>query len=190
MITYNICFIKQGLNVLLLNRESPSWMGCWNGVGGKVEQGESPRRSMVREIMEETRLAESEYQLTYRGLVSWLVDHERFGGMYLYSAELSGHIDYSTPIKTEEGILDWKSIEWIMNPKNQGIASSIPLIMNHLNEELTYHHHCTYIEGKLVDTLSEPIAAKTENIEQMNEYWQLFRENQAGDRQLAPSVVP
>lgn len=47
---YNICFIKQGDRILLLNREKPSWMGCWNGVGGKLEPEESPTQSMIREI--------------------------------------------------------------------------------------------------------------------------------------------
>lgn len=41
MYSFTICFIKQGNNILLLNRESPEWMGIWNGVGGKLEEGET-----------------------------------------------------------------------------------------------------------------------------------------------------
>ncbi|MCQ6559295.1 NUDIX hydrolase [Paenibacillus mendelii] len=186
MITYTICFIRQGNHVLLLNRESPSWMGCWNGVGGKIERDETPRQSMIREIVEETLLSETEYQLNYRGLVSWTVDHQQFGGMVLYSADISEDAHYSTPVKTVEGILDWKSMDWVMHPKNQGLATSIPLIMNYLNEEAPYHHHCSYLEGKLADTSSEAITDATENLQQMNEYIKLFKERTAGGKQIQP----
>jgi 8-oxo-dGTP diphosphatase len=175
MITFNICFIRQGNHVLLLNREFPSWMGCWNGIGGKIEMHESPRQSIVREITEETDITESEYHLKYKGLVTWTVDHQHFGGMYLYSANISEEGVYSTPKKTNEGILDWKSIEWIMNPMNQGIATSIPLIMNYIKEESSYHHHCTYIEGKLAATSSEVINEITEDNERMKQYVEVFK---------------
>lgn len=57
MVEYTICFLKQGDKILLLNREKPQWMGAWNGVGGKIEQGETPLVSALREIKEETGLA-------------------------------------------------------------------------------------------------------------------------------------
>ncbi|MDT2194339.1 NUDIX domain-containing protein [Paenibacillus larvae] len=41
MITYNICFIRRGDQILLLNRQKSSWMGAWNGIGGKIEQGKA-----------------------------------------------------------------------------------------------------------------------------------------------------
>lgn len=56
MITYNICFIRRGDQILLLNRQKSSWMGAWNGIGGKIEQGESPVESVRREVLEETGL--------------------------------------------------------------------------------------------------------------------------------------
>lgn len=176
MITFNICFIRQGNHVLLLNREFPSWMGCWNGIGGKLEMHESPRNSMVREITEETEIAESDYQLRYKGLVTWTVDHQQFGGMYLYLAQIPEDRLYSTPRKTMEGILEWKSMEWIMNPKNQGLAANLPIILNYMNEESPYHHHCTYLEGKLSATSSEVIDDMTENSERMKQYVELFNE--------------
>lgn len=177
MITFNICFIRQGNHVLLLNREFPSWMGCWNGIGGKLERDESPRDSMVREISEETALAESDYQLQYKGVVTWTSDHQQFGGMYLYEAQVPEDYVYSTPRKTSEGILDWKSIEWIMHPENQGLAANLPTVMKYLNEASPYHHHCSYIEGKLAGILSEVIDEKTEHREQMREYAGIYVEN-------------
>ena len=50
MLEFTICFIKQGNNILLLNREKPTWMGNWNGVGGKIHARESPKQCILREI--------------------------------------------------------------------------------------------------------------------------------------------
>ncbi|MGO0060302.1 NUDIX hydrolase [Brevibacillus fluminis] len=174
MIRYNICFIQQGDRFLLLNREKPSWMGCWNGVGGKLEPHESPRQSMIREIAEETGLTDAAYLLTYKGLVSWTVDREQFGGMYLYAASVAEPFAYATPRKTEEGILDWKTLEWILHPKNQGVSTNIPLIMTHLAEPFPFHHHCHYADDKLAAAMTVPLETATEKREQMNEYLKKF----------------
>ena len=42
-------------NVVLLRKTKPSWQkGRWNGVGGKIEEGEAPVEAMQREFLEET----------------------------------------------------------------------------------------------------------------------------------------
>jgi 8-oxo-dGTP diphosphatase len=40
----------------MLNREKSPLLGLWNGVGGKIEQGETAKVSVLREIEEETEL--------------------------------------------------------------------------------------------------------------------------------------
>jgi 8-oxo-dGTP diphosphatase len=147
---FTICFIKQGTKILLLNRESPSWMGVWNGVGGKLGEVESARESIIREIYEETGI--SIINPIFKGITFWFVDSGCVGGMYLYLVELPIEDTYHTPIKTFEGILDWKEYDWIMNPKNMGIASDIPKSLNHiLFDDAIYEHRCFYKDGKLVD---------------------------------------
>jgi hypothetical protein len=54
MLKYNICFVKRGDEILLLNREKASWMGCWNGIGGKLEPMETPREAMIRFMLNDT----------------------------------------------------------------------------------------------------------------------------------------
>ncbi|MEK3914065.1 8-oxo-dGTP diphosphatase [Paenibacillus sp. FSL H7-0331] len=163
---YNICFIKQGDRILLLNREKPSWMGCWNGVGGKLEPEESPTQSMIREISEEVNLTAADYELSYKGIVTWTVDGQDLGGMYLYAAELPTQFPYFTPIKTTEGILDWKQIDWILNPRNQGVASNIPVFLNALiYDPACYEHHCVYSDGRLIRHNSTPIELVAEQVE-------------------------
>ncbi|NEW06625.1 NUDIX domain-containing protein [Paenibacillus sp. SYP-B3998] len=161
MITYNICFMTRGSHILLLNREKPSWMGCWNGIGGKVEQGELPRASMIREIAEETGIAD--YVLTFKGLVTWIVDGASFGGMYLYVAEVPNAVHYETPIRSDEGILDWKHLDWITHAQNLGIATNIPTCLPYaLGDSACYDHHCQYEQGQLVDINSLLVEARIE----------------------------
>ena len=41
--------------VLLIEKQRPAWqMGRWNGIGGEIEEGETPYQAMVRESVEET----------------------------------------------------------------------------------------------------------------------------------------
>ncbi len=43
--------------IVLVEKNKPAWQaGLWNGVGGKIECGESPKEAMVREFYEETGL--------------------------------------------------------------------------------------------------------------------------------------
>ena len=52
---YCVGFLFYGDKVLLIRKEKPEWQkGKLNGVGGKVEKGETARDAMVREMKEET----------------------------------------------------------------------------------------------------------------------------------------
>jgi len=162
IIKYNLCFIRRGDEILLLNREKSSWMGCWNGVGGKVEPGELARAAMMREIQEETRI--EGYALHFKGLVTWTEDGADFGGMYLYVAELRSDYAYPTPIRMDEGILDWKSREWIHHPDNMGVATNLPQCLTYsLQHEGNFDHHCVYEGGRMRQMISTPVPAAIED---------------------------
>lgn len=54
---YVVGFLFNGDDVLLLHKSTPVWQrGKINGVGGKIEPGETPHDAMVREFREETTL--------------------------------------------------------------------------------------------------------------------------------------
>jgi 8-oxo-dGTP diphosphatase len=92
----------------------------WNGVGGKIEAGEDPIQSVIREVWEETGLTIT--NSNYRGIVSWNND----GGMHVFTAkQFDGEL---TPC--EEGPLEWKSIQWIR--KSSEVVSNIPIFLDHL----------------------------------------------------------
>lgn len=55
--TYASCLLVDGDNILLIRKNRPAWQyGKINIVGGKVEDGESPKVAAIREVFEETGL--------------------------------------------------------------------------------------------------------------------------------------
>lgn len=149
LLKFTICFIQQGENFLLLNREKPTWMGSWNAVGGKIEPNENPRESVLREVREETGILLD--QIQFKGIVTWVVDGSSVGGMYAYYAEIPTHDHYETPIKTEEGILDWKKKDWILHPENTGIVNNIPRSLHRMmGSGGCFEHRCYYENGHLI----------------------------------------
>ncbi|MDM5232471.1 NUDIX hydrolase [Lysinibacillus pakistanensis] len=155
MVEYTICFLKQGDKILLLNRDKPQWMGAWNGVGGKIEQGETPLVSALREIKEETGIALQD--ITYKGKITWTDGNINFGCMYAFMAELPESYPYVTPIKVAEGILDWKDLSWILHPQNVGIADLKYYLPKMLDESINYEYIFTYKDSKLIDMTSTPL---------------------------------
>ena len=58
-------FSKDKETVLLIGKTKPSWQaGLLNGIGGKVEVGESNHTAMVREFEEETGLVINDWEFT------------------------------------------------------------------------------------------------------------------------------
>lgn len=156
MLAYTICFIKQGERILLLNRNKPALMGVWNGVGGKLEAGETPLASILREVWEETGIPLAHAEA--KGTVTWQVDGWKNGGMYLFFAELPEEFRYETPRGTEEGILDWKEIAWILHPENAGVAAHVRHFLPALlNDAVCYEHRCIFENGKLASYQAIPL---------------------------------
>lgn len=171
MLKYTLCLIKQGSKFLLLNRENQPWMGCWNGIGGKIEKGEQPRLSMLREILEETGIDNP--HLTFKGLSTWsTVEGEDFGGMYLYLAELTDEYRYETPTKTVEGILDWKEMNWILDSENMGVSTNLQSALKKIvEEESCYNYHGIFEGNTMIEQLVSPIDDSVEEDDQLrNDY--------------------
>src|SRR5690606_5869369 len=103
---------------------------------------------------EETQIEISKIQ--FKGLITWSTSKgEGFGGLYLYLAEVPEDYVYQTPIKTAEGILDWKEINWILHPENLGVASNIPSCLEKvLNDDQCYNYHSIFVGNKMIDQIS------------------------------------
>ena len=76
--------------------------GKWNGLGGKLENGESPEECVIREVYEESGIIIKKPTLRgimtfpkFDGIDDWLV--------FLYTAtDFTGNL-----IESDEGVLEW-----------------------------------------------------------------------------------
>ena len=108
-----LCYINNGHKTLMLHRikkENDIHEGKWNGLGGKLESGESPEECVIREVYEESGLIIKNPNL--RGIMTfpkfddiddWLV--------FLYTAtDFNGDL-----IESNEGVLKWINNNEILN---------------------------------------------------------------------------
>lgn len=161
MFAYTICFVRCGDRLLMLNRQYAPNQGLWNGVGGRLEAGESPLDCVLREVAEETgiRLATARFA----GLVTWGERHDDVqGGMYAFLAEVEEAVP-AGPVETPEGILAWKDLSWVLNPRNEGVVSNIPRFLPvMLQDPAPYRHHCVYRNGLLKVCIRHVLSAESD----------------------------
>ena len=87
----------------------------WLGIGGKLEQNESPDDCLLREALEETGLTLTSWRC--RGVVTFLSD--RYEGEYMYLFTADGF--EGVPKECDEGDLQWISREKLGSlPKWEG----------------------------------------------------------------------
>jgi 8-oxo-dGTP diphosphatase len=94
-------------HVLLLNRIKPPFEGLFNGVGGKIEEGETPFQAMIRELKEETGMDNSQYSEPKK-MVTLLLEGIELTAFYTVVKETPSY--ELTP--TDEGVLSWLHIEF------------------------------------------------------------------------------
>lgn len=99
-----LCYIEKEGKYLMLHRVKKRHdinAGKWIGVGGHVENGETPEECLLREVKEETGLTLTAYRL--RGLVTFLSDVCEPELMCVFTADaFDGEL-----IECDEGELAW-----------------------------------------------------------------------------------
>lgn len=99
-----LCYIEKEGKYLMLHRVKKHHdinAGKWIGVGGHVENGETPEECLLRELKEETGLVLTAYRL--RGLVTFLSDVCEPELMCVFTADaFDGEM-----IECDEGELAW-----------------------------------------------------------------------------------
>lgn len=128
-IKYTLCFIEKDEKYLMLNRIKAPNMGLWNGVGGKLEVGEDKFIGIKREITEETGLVIDE--VNYHGEVHWY-SGDFIGGMYVFTAKMPNNVNFEAPREDIEGLLAFKSKEWLFHKENRGVISNIPIFLEQM----------------------------------------------------------
>jgi len=101
-----LCYITRADRVLMLHRtkkEGDMNRDKWLGIGGKLEENESPDDCLLREALEETGLTLTAWKC--RGVVTFLSD--RYEGEYMYLFTADGF--EGTLKECDEGDLQWIS---------------------------------------------------------------------------------
>lgn len=122
------CYLKKDEQYLLLfrNKKKNDYnKGKWIGVGGGLENNETPDECAIREVKEETGL--DVHSLKCTGEVDFIYDGY-FEKMYIYEiTDFSGDI-----IDCNEGELRWIPIKEVFNyPMWEGDKVFLPLLINH-----------------------------------------------------------
>ena len=107
-----LCYIKKNNQTLMLHRikkKNDIHKNKWNGLGGKLERGESPEECVKREVFEESGLIIESPNLhgvitfpKFDGIDDWIV--------FVYTANnFEGNL-----IDCDEGKLDWVSDDQLL----------------------------------------------------------------------------
>lgn len=105
MFNTTLCYIEKDDSYLMMHRvkkKNDMNQDKWVGVGGKLEEGETPHECARREIFEEVGIEVT--KLNYRGLVTFVSDIYGTEYMHLFTSD-----SYIGEIKDncDEGNLEW-----------------------------------------------------------------------------------
>jgi len=150
--THTLCFLTSGELVLMLHRRKEPNRGLWNGVGGRIEAGETPHVACLREVHEETGL-----QLTtarFSGLLSWCTPATE-GALVLYTAPSpSEEVHYC-----DEGNLRWHPRQWVFS--SSSVVSNIhifgPDVLNGSPACVYHFNYCDH--GQIQSHERRPLPA-------------------------------
>lgn len=147
MAIVTLCFVKKDNKILMINRNKSPFMGMWNALGGHLEKGETPIQCAIREVYEEGKIQIHDAKLI--SVSTWNYDDDE---IYVYVSELPSDFNLDIyPIKIDEGIIDFKNIDWIIHEKNYGVIEDLRLFIKDIKEDKYNNYHLIYNNSKLVD---------------------------------------
>jgi 8-oxo-dGTP diphosphatase len=100
-----LCYVRKDFQTLMIHRikkENDMHTGKWNGLGGKLEAGESPEECAIREVREESGLTVK--NLTLKGILTFpAFDNQEDWYTFLFVIDdFEGQL-----IDSPEGYLQW-----------------------------------------------------------------------------------
>ncbi len=140
-----LCYVKKDGKTLMLHRikkEDDIHKGKWNGLGGKLENGESPEECVVREVKEESGLGIKNPILkgiltfpAFDGIEDWYV-------FVFVAVEFEGNL-----IDSPEGRLEWVDDDKL---SELNLWEGDKIFLEWLKKDRCFSGKFIYKEGKLV----------------------------------------
>ncbi len=153
IVPFTICFCTLGKKVLMIRRVKHPYVGLWNGIGGHIEEGETPLECIIREFQEETDIALPPNKFTLAGLATWnLVEDGRAlrKGMYVYTVKLDDSSFLFPDKNTPAGVVSWQPINAMSDKNNPDVAKNLYLFLPHsLTADKPHHYKLLYIDNVL-----------------------------------------
>jgi 8-oxo-dGTP diphosphatase len=146
MILATLCYVKKNGKTLMIHRnkkQNDVHAGKWNGLGGKVEPGETPEECVIREIFEESGLRIRNPRLS--GLITFpkFAHGEDWYAYVFIAREFSGEL-----IDSPEGQLAWVEDNKLMDlPFWEGDYIFLPW----LEDNRFFSAKFSYRDGQLID---------------------------------------
>jgi len=145
MILATLCYIRKDGKTLMLHRVKKNkdiHEGKWNGLGGKINSGETPEECVIREVKEESGLTIQSPRL--RGILTFPgFDGENDWYVYLFEArDPSGKL-----IESDEGKLKWIEDSQVTNlPLWEGD----PIFLKWLEQDRFFSGKFVYKNNRLI----------------------------------------
>ncbi len=111
-----LCYVQQNGKTLMVNvkKEGGLHEGKWNGLGGKIDEGETPEECAVREVFEESGLKIKEPKLV--GVISFPENVGKSGESWIVFVFSAEKFEGNLIENSKEG-----ELEWIENGKLLGL---------------------------------------------------------------------
>ena len=108
-----LCYLKAQGKTLMIHRikkANDMHQGKWNGLGGKLDPGETPEECVIREVCEESGLTIVDPQL--KGLLTFpnFANNEDWYAFIFVAKKFQGHLTDSN-----EGVLKWIEDEQLLD---------------------------------------------------------------------------
>jgi len=147
----------------MLYRKRPPNQFHWNGLGGKLQENETPQACVQREVLEEANIdLNVSHRLRFTGIVTWDFGADATdpgSGMYAFIADFQqASVTWEGDREVPEGLLCWKPFQWVCDPHNPSVVSNIPHFLPHmLSQNIPLGYHCNYHNGHLVALVVRPL---------------------------------
>ncbi len=151
-----LCYLTKGDDVMFIVKGATAKnlsnmnAGKYLGVGGHLEQGETPYECAFREIYEETGIkVEDIKDLKLHGVATFINDSCDNEVMYIYKGEYTGAVD-PCPGSCDEGVLCWVPVTGIYDiPIWEGDREIFKLLFDREDDGI-FEIKLTYSKDELI----------------------------------------
>lgn len=141
-----LCYVKKDGRTLMIHRIKKAndvHQGKWNGLGGKLDPGETPEECIIREVWEESGLRINHPEL--KGFLTFpgFANDEDWYAFVFVAHEFEGEL-----IDSQEGVLEWIDDSKVLELQ---LWEGDYIFLPWLEQEGFFSGKFTYKDGRLVE---------------------------------------